>query len=231
MPDSVSFPSGAVSIGADLYVPAGKASAAAIVIAYGADGLTDDLAGPWETMIRGYAEKLSKAGFFALIPDYLSKTGTAPGPVARQMMFEPNLRRQWEDTLLDAVTYCRAITRVGSSGIGLLGFSLGGHLCLRIRAAAAPKALVEFFAPVLSGIGPPGVVPNAEIHHGKDDKLPVTLYQFAESIKSTLISEGTATTLHGYPGAGHGFIGNDAANKSAATTSQTRTLSFFSAHL
>lgn len=46
-----------------------------VMIAYGSDGLVDNERGLWETMILGYAVKLSVAGTTALIPDYFGMTG------------------------------------------------------------------------------------------------------------------------------------------------------------
>jgi hypothetical protein len=58
MNNTITLVSGANSMTADLYTPPG-ASQGLIVIAYGSDGLTDDLSGPWKTMIQGYATSLA----------------------------------------------------------------------------------------------------------------------------------------------------------------------------
>ncbi len=230
MPETLKITSGSDTIDADLYSPTGTAASGLVVIAYGTDGLTDDLNGPWETMIRGYADSLIASGFFALIPDYFGKTRTAPGPGAFLLL--QAFRRDWEKALSDAVTHGGTLPRVDASRVGLLGFSLGGHLCMRIRAASKPKVMVEFFAPAcshLGGLGPSGNVAHAEIHHGIEDD-PVDISE-AETIKGTLEAESTSTTLFAYPGAGHGFVGDDDDNKTARTLSKSRTLSFFETHL
>jgi dienelactone hydrolase len=200
-----------------------------VVVAYGTDGFTDDLTGPWKTMIRDYAVELARAGSFAMIPDYFASTGTPPGEQAMITAFTH--RPAWEAALLAAVSHGRALPQVDGSRIGLLGFSLGGHLCLRVRAATAPKTLVSFFAPVFDGIGPAGHVPKAELHHGKADMLPATSFPNALQIKSVLEAEHTATTLFSYDGAGHGFIGDDPDNKKARTLSKSRALAFVAANL
>jgi dienelactone hydrolase len=114
---------------------------------------------------------------------------------------------------------------VDAARIGLLGFSLGGHLCLRVRAKA--KILVEYFAPILDGIGPAGTLTHAQIHHGKADQFPGTGFSNAETIRKRLELEGTSTELFAYPGAGHGFIGDDQPNTDARTLSKKATLTFF----
>jgi dienelactone hydrolase len=73
------FTSQGVSITGELYTPVATTKTGLVVIAYGTDGLTDHLTGPWETMIRDYAESLGSSGFVAMIPDFLGVTSTMPG--------------------------------------------------------------------------------------------------------------------------------------------------------
>jgi dienelactone hydrolase len=227
MPITISYTSRGVTITAELSTPAGTSPRGLVLIAYGSDGLTNNLSGPWATMIRDYAASLARAGFVALIPDYLGATKTQPGPTVFALIMEH--RDHWQEAISDAITHAKSLPGVGETRVGLLGFSLGGHLCLRLRAKA--KVLVEFFGPVLDGIGPPGTLTHAQIHHGKADQLPGTDFSNAETILNILKSEGTSTELFPYPGAGHGFIGNDPANMNARAQSKERTMSFFGAHL
>lgn len=228
-PTPTTIPSGTVKIPGELYSPPGPASTGLVVIAYGTDGFEDTANGPWKTMIRGYAEDLAKRGFFALIPDYFRKTGTTPGIPAGDVIRTKH--GDWEQALVDTVAHARTLARVDPARIGLLGFSLGGYLCLSIRAAAKPRALVEYFAPQFDGIGPAGRVPHAQIHHGEDDDSPATHFANAAAIEVILKREKTAVTVFPYKGAGHGFAGRDKANVDAATLSKKRTLSFFATHL
>ena len=58
------------------------------------------------------------------------------------------------------------------------------------------------------------------------------IYEFTKmSIKEELEREKASTELFAYPGAGHGFIGNDQANSDARTQSKKATLTFFETHL
>jgi dienelactone hydrolase len=216
-------------IDAELHTPSAGGPHSLVVVAYGTDGYTDHLTGPWRKMIRGYAEDLARAGIAAMVPDYFASTRTTPGEQA--MLETLNRRPAWEAALVAAVAHAKTLPSVDGRRIGLLGFSLGGHLCLRVRAAVAPKALVSFFAPVYDDLGPAGRVPHAELHHGKADQLPVTKFVFAEQIKRTLEGEGTTTTLFPYDRAVHGFIGEDTDNKNARTLSKSRVLTFFGAQL
>jgi dienelactone hydrolase len=228
MTNTITIASRGKSMTAELYTPAGTAVKGLIVIAYGSDGLTNTLSGPWATMIRGYAKSLAGKGFTTLIPDYLAiTTNTKPGPAVFEMI--PRCRDDWQGAISDAIDHAATLPMIDPKRVGLLGFSLGGHLCLRLRAKA--KVLVEFFAPVLDGIGLPGTLTHAQIHHGEADRVPGTGYPNAVTIADTLKHEGTATELFPYPGAGHGFIGSDQGNTKARDLSNVRTLAFFQAHL
>lgn len=222
----MSFISNGITIQAELFTPLGTLKGGVIVIAYGTDGMTDNLNGPWATMIRDYANELATKGFVALIPDYLGKTGTQPGLSALELI---NVYRDtWQSTIADAVTHAKTLPGIDTSRIGLLGFSLGGHLCLRLRTNA--KVLVEFFAPELDGIGTSSSSTlYAQIHRGQADAL--VPYSNAVKIDKELRADGASSELYPYPGAIHGFLGDDSANADACKQSKVRTLSFFETHL
>jgi dienelactone hydrolase len=178
-------------------------------------------------MIQGYANALVEKGFTAVIPDYLSVTGTKPGAGVFDVMSK--YRDTWQAALSDATDQAIELSNIDPRHVGLLGFSLGGHLVLRLRGKA--KVLVEFFAPVLDGIGSPGTLTHAQIHHGQADHTSGTGFENAQTIADTLEREHASTELFAYPGAGHGFVGADQANTSARDLSMARTLSFFATHL
>ncbi|MBW3598966.1 MAG: dienelactone hydrolase family protein, partial [Planctomycetes bacterium] len=185
------------------------------------------LTGRWKTMIRDYAESLASSGFVAMIPDFLAVTGTTPGKAA--LVSLSTNRGKWQTAISDAIDHSKGLPAVDTARIGLLGFSLGGHLCLRLRAKG--KILVEYFAPILDGIGPAGTLKRAQIHHGEADHFPGTGFSNAKTIRKRLELEGTSTEVFAYPGAGHGFIGDDQANADARTLSKEATLTFFQIHL
>ena len=218
---------GGASISAERHSPATGTAKALIVIAYGSDGLTDDLNGPWATMIRGYASALADLGFDVVIPDYLDATHTPPGAAALEMIAIH--REDWIQSICATIDHVSGLTKGTPPSIGLLGFSRGGHLALRLRAKAL--VLESFFAPMLDGIGASGSLTHAQIHHGLSDKVPGTGPENAGLIASVLNGEGTETEVFTYPGAGHGFIGTDRANSNARDQSRKRTLVCFQAHL
>ena len=207
------------TISGELYKPAGIPNGGVVVIAYGSDGMKE----PWASMIREYARELSARNYSALIPDYLKSTGTAPGPDVFAQI--PVNLPKWQSAVDSAITHAAA------PRIALLGFSLGGHLCLRLRHRA--MAVVEFFAPELLQLGGLGAAvpasPHVQIHHGKADTL--VPYANATRIDRFLKSHGTAPELYSYAGAGHGFAGSDPKNASARRLAKERTLAFIATHL
>jgi dienelactone hydrolase len=211
-----------------------------IVIAYGSDGMIDNAHGPWATMLHEYAADLAAKGFTATIPDYFQTTDTAAGSIDYQhggeLIVLANVNK-WTSGLSDAIAHAKSLTGVvDPKRAGFLGFSLGGHLGLRLRANV--KALVEFFAPVLTGISGAGAAASlpVQIHHGKvdaannGDKL-VRFEDNVPPIVQQLQSEHASIDLREYLGAGHGFVGTDAANKNAAAESKARTIAFFESKL
>lgn len=96
-------------------------------------GLADHLNGPWATMIRDFAQALAALGYVVLIPEDLSFSGTQPGLEALERMAVK--RSPWERALSAAID--ESLHRASSTPthLALPGYSLGGHLCLRLRAA------------------------------------------------------------------------------------------------
>src|SRR5437667_5789134 len=118
------FLSGRIHIATDLYEPPGVANKAAIILAYGSDGLIDNKNGPWATMISGYADDLAKKGFHALVPDYFLRTGTLPNSIDYQKDGALEVMKhkdEWQSTLADAVQYAKTLPGIDPSRIGLLG--------------------------------------------------------------------------------------------------------------
>lgn len=220
----VNIPSGPATIPGELYKPSRTTPTGLVVIAYGTEGWKD----PWTKMMRGYAEDLAGRGLFALMPDYFFRTGTKHGGAAGAEIADK--QDDWTSALVDSVAYGRTVPGVDGTRIGMLGFSLGGYLCLRARGAAKPKALVEYFAPLFKGIGAAGRVPVAQIHHGTKDVGP-TAFEHADTIANILRLERTDVKVFEYEDATHGFAGPTAADKKAAVESKAETIKFFETRL
>lgn len=227
-PEKIDIPPGTPHITGELYRPAGAAKTGLVVLAYGTDGYVDNVRGQWKTMMRGYAEGLAARGFFALIPNYFARTNSKhDGPAIDDIATK---RPDWATALVESVTHARTLAGVDPSRIGMLGFSLGGYLCLLTRAAAKPKAVVSYFAPIFDGLGAPGNVPFAQLHHGKKDKPPTDVTN-ATAIAAILAPEGTNVKVFEYEDATHGFASPTAADTKAAADSKAETIKFFETRL
>src|SRR6266545_3950860 len=212
------------AIRTEVFHPRGR-EIAAIVLAHGSDGMTE----PWTALIREYAAELAGKGFIAFIPSYFAKTGTVPGPAVFGQI--PALLVGWIEAVSDVVAHIETLPGIAVHGVGLLGFSLGGHICLRLRGAT--PAVVAFFAPELRQLGGVGVQesagPHVEIHHGLADLL--VPFSEAEAIAAALRNEGVIPEVFSYEGADHGFAGADPNNATARRSSKYRTLAFFEKNL
>jgi len=221
--DVITYPSGADTIRAEHYTQAARRShPSTVILVHGADGITDHLNGPWASTMRDLAAHFTNQGFTVLMPYYFEKTGTDPGPAALQSMFGHLVA--WQTAVADAVDFAGTGTRVA-----LVGFSLGGHLSLRLRGSV--PAVVEFFAPLLNGLGPAstGHQAHVQIHHGEADRLVDVAN--AQQIAALLTAESAQVDLHRYPDAGHGFSGTKPGDEKALQLSLSRAVDFVIAHL
>lgn len=202
----------------------------AVVIAYGSDGL----APKWKPEILRHAKALAGVGILALTPDYFQKTPATPHDNSPAVFLKIISRHtDWSQVLRDAVGTAKTLPGIDASRVGLLGFSLGGFLNLRIRDSV--DVMVEYFSPfTFPDVDNIGTNANAQlrvhIHHGESDSL-VPLAQNAVPIQTKLMQGGTTVTMTKYPGAGHGFLGSDPANTTARDNSLAETVAFFDTHL
>ena len=173
------FVSQGTTLPIEVFEPAGPGPHPAVVIAYGTDGMTNgnpDLVTHSGDAIRHFADELAKAGIVALIPDYFEITRTRPGLNALNAANTPSNVQAWVQVVEDAMVY--ADNRVGTDKkrIGLLGFSLGGHVVLRAGKEATTvkaRAVVEFSGPTtIYGLGAGlGDLPFLQVHHGEKDMI------------------------------------------------------------
>lgn len=221
------YPSHGKSLSAEFYSPAGHKIRGLIVIGTWQSGLAVYRAGTRATETDNYAIALAQRGFGVLVPDYLAVTGTRPGAEAATLV--SRYRDLWEEALSDAIDHGSALSGMNRKPVGLLGFSLGGYLCLRLRRKA--RALACLSAPVLDGLGLPGTLGQAQIHYTQTEAPSKGAERNVKAIARTLASEGTATELCGYFGTESDLLGSAPESAYLRKIAQARVLGFFDAYL
>lgn len=226
------FQSGGIDIGLEIFQPPGVDRYPAIVVAYGTRGLND----PFGKAIRDFATTIAAQGYLVAIPYYFERTKTTAASDINgdALIIEAFVthRDTWIETIQDCVTHIARLSNVKNNQIGLLAFSMGGHLSLRLaKSGYTPKinALVEFFAPItqppFNSIGNNiDRLPPVQIHHGEDDKI-VSPDQ-SRGLEKQLIAAGNVYEIFFYPGEGHGFT-----SPTAIADSTQRTIDFFNRYV
>jgi carboxymethylenebutenolidase len=219
MPD-IEFPTSAGASPGYLAVPAAERGPATIVLQewWGLD-----------EHIRSICDRLADAGFFALAPDlYRGETTTQPSEAEQKMMALS--MDQAEQDMCGAAEYLAALPGFEGSGVGSVGFCLGGGLsvwaaatCPRITAAVSYYYVMPHGRPDFTQIKGPVLG-----HFGTADAfIPL---EAAKELESELGAAGAKVTFHYYEGAGHAFF-NDTNrlgtyDAQAAESSWERTVSF-----
>jgi dienelactone hydrolase len=238
VPTTVSITSNSKPMAVEVYEPTSSGKHPAVVIAYGADAMSTQ----WAGQIGGFASFLADHGYVAMIPHYFDVTGTTPGLGTAFASFNTD-RDVWVAAINATLVYANSLTSDVETGkLGLLGFSLGGHLVLRQSIFGStferPRAVVDFFGPVESK-DPPysivdspskgvGTMPPVQIHHGDADVIvsPDQSRALIKLLKAAGKTEGTDFEPYFYPLEGHGFhVAADISD------SMKRTLQFFDDHI
>lgn len=202
----------------------------AVIIAYGSDGF----APKWKPEIERHAKALADEGILALTPDYFQKTpATLHNDSPAVLLKIISRHTEWGQVLRDAVDASKNLPGIDASRVGLLGFSLGGFLSLRIRDSV--DVMIEYFSPLtFPDVDDIGNNANRKlkvhIHHGESDSL-VPLDQNAVPIQAKLAREGATVSMTKHSGARHGFLGSDVANTTARNDSLRDTIQFFKTNL
>ena len=219
MPD-IEFPTGAGTAPGYLAVPAGEHGPAVIVLQewWGLD-----------SHIRSVCDRLAAEGFFALAPNLFRGEPTSQPSEAEQKMMAMSME-QAELDMCGAAGFLSSHAGVEGSGVGALGFCLGGGLSLW-AAAACPQitAAVTYYY-----VMPHGKPDFADIkgpvlgHFGTADAF-IALEE-AEALESELKDAGVDVTFDYYEGAGHAFFNDDdrlgTYDRDIAESSWARSVSF-----
>lgn len=216
-----SFISGGRSIAVETFLPPAQGRHPATLILHGTSGLVP----PFRSDIVAFADALVSLGHVAVLPHYLERTGTAPGSDA--LAATSTQLEVYKAACRDALLFTRTHVHVDAGRLGLLGFSLGGHLGLDL-AMSPPvgirlKCVVNFFAPTRAPLlhGDRALLPPVLIQHGTADTVvPIEdSVSLVADLRAAGKVEGLGYRFIRYPGEGHGFTGAalDASRRAAAS--------------
>jgi carboxymethylenebutenolidase len=222
MPD-VEFPTSAGSSPGYLAEPASGHGLATIVLQ------------EWwglEEHIRSVCDRFAAEGFFALAPDLYRGQDTTKPSEAQQKLMALSMD-QAEADMCGAAQFLKSRPGMEGSGVGSVGFCLGGGLsvwalatCPEIGAAVSYYYVLPHGKPDFSKLKGPALG-----HFGTQDEfVPVDA---AKQLESEMGQAGADVTFHYYEGATHAFF-NDldrpervgVHDPDAAQTSWDRSVSF-----
>ena|ERR1700740_2027918 len=158
-----------------------------------------------EEHIRNVCDRFATAGFFALAPDLYHGESTTKPSEAQQKMMALSMQ-QAQDDMCAAADFLSARSGVLGSGIGSVGFCLGGGLsvwalatCAKITAAVSYYYVLPQAKPDFSKLKGPLLG-----HFGANDEFVST--DAANELESELRDAGADVTFYHYDGATHAFF-------------------------
>ena len=160
--------------------------------------------------IKEMADRLATAGFVALCPDLYHGELAAHDEVdkAAALMQQMPAERAARD-MSGAIDYLTALDGVTGTGIGVVGFCMGGMLAFLLAANRPDKvgAIVPFYGFPQGDSVPDWTTIRAAIrgHMAEnDDFFPA---QAARALEAQLVALGKDAVLTVHPGTGHAFMG------------------------
>ncbi|HEY4895759.1 MAG TPA: dienelactone hydrolase family protein [Solirubrobacteraceae bacterium] len=179
--------------------------------------------------IRSICDRLAGDGFFALAPDLFRGETTTQPSEAEQKMMAMSMDRAEKD-MCGAAEFLTSRSGVQGSGVGSVGFCLGGGLsvwaaatCPQVTAAVTYYYVMPHGKPDFTKIKGPVLG-----HFGTADEF--VSVEDAKSLEAEIRDAGADVDFEFYEGAGHAFF-NDTNrlgtyDESAAEASWQRTVKF-----
>jgi carboxymethylenebutenolidase len=175
---------------------------------------------------RSFCDRLAAAGFVALAPDLFGGRIADTVADARKLRASPK-REPTYRTLIQALEELRAHDAVTGTGLGVVGFSMGGHWALWLSAHSKLPitATVTFYG--ARGGDYAGSRAAYQGHFAEQDDWVSAAAR--ARLRKCLEAANCPSELHVYPGARHWFFEEDrpdAYDKHAAALAWQRTRAF-----
>jgi len=185
--------------------------------------------------IKEVCDRFASEGFVALAPDIYRGVVTREPDEAGKLMMQLNIEQAAKD-MSGAVVYLAAHDAVTSSGVGVVGFCMGGALALWL--ATLQPELVDAVAPYYGVAGWPSppdfslLQAPVQGHYAEFDDFagPVAV----AALQTELTDLGKAHEFFVYPGTEHAFTNHhrpEVHDQAATETAWTRTVAFFRANV
>jgi carboxymethylenebutenolidase len=163
------FSSNGQAVTLDVFPVASAGKHPAVLILHGSFGMMPQ----YKPDIVSFADALLAAGIASAMPYYLESTRTQPGLGVLTLISEKS--PTWRQACSDALTVMAGDARFDSTRLGILGFSLGGHLALSLAmdppAGINLKCVVDFFGPTQTLEPHWSKMPPVLVFHGSADTL------------------------------------------------------------
>jgi carboxymethylenebutenolidase len=182
--------------------------------------------------IRDVARRLGLAGYRAIAPDMLSRSGGTPAneDAAREAIGKLDLAKSVSDAvaMVHEFEHSDALRKIGA-----IGFCWGGGFVNRLAVVAGAdlNAAVSYYGPAPDPSEAPKVGAAMEFHNaGLDDRVNATSFPWVTALRNA----GKTVKFYLYEGANHAFNNDTSAeryNKPAAELAWKRTLAFFHQYL
>lgn len=181
--------------------------------------------------IKDITMRFAQQGFAALAPDLYHGVVVSEPDEARKIVMEFDMPQAIRE-IQQAMAYLHGLDEVSGTGVGLVGFCMGGRLVLQTsRMGDGLGAGVAFYGSPLTAQESTEVkAPIMGLYGSEDHGIPV---EAVSSMGEALSELGISNEIQVYEGAGHAFF-NDTRRSyhpEAASDAWQRTLRWFRTHL
>jgi carboxymethylenebutenolidase len=211
------FKSKGQNIKVDVFSPREPGKYPAVLVLHGHGGVPDE---GKRSGTHALARFLAESGYVALVPHYFG--GLKP---SKDIWKNARGFATWERRVSLIVGYAARRSDVDPRRIGVLGTSLGSFVSLSVAARdRRVSAVVEYVGgwPEWESLDPTRLPPVLILHGDADRVVPV---EKAYRLEKIFQEAKVPYEMHIYPGAGHGFRGDDHED------ARKRTLAFFDTHV